>query len=148
MPSDRKMPTIYVRLLKMPRIKRAAIKVSVVASIRAKSNGVRYGCCQPEHLIPLDIAVNRVYPSKGPQINRQSQPSRPSPTYAQPRRPTRQWPRRSRVAGRLMKLPASGFTDEQRRAVSPCFGRRADGLGISLDRSLAATLAPRSAHLG
>jgi hypothetical protein len=40
MPSDRNMPTIEVRLLKMPRIKKAAITVSVVASIRAKSNGL------------------------------------------------------------------------------------------------------------
>jgi hypothetical protein len=39
MPNERKMPTIAVRLLKRPRIKKRAIALSVVASIRAKSNG-------------------------------------------------------------------------------------------------------------
>jgi len=38
--SERKMPTIEVRLLKRPRIKRIAIALSVVAKMRAKSNGL------------------------------------------------------------------------------------------------------------
>jgi hypothetical protein len=40
-PSDRSMPTIEVRLLKRPKIKKTAIAVSVEASIRAKSNGLK-----------------------------------------------------------------------------------------------------------
>jgi len=39
-PSDSKMPTTEVRLLKMPKIKKTAMAVSIVASIRAKSNGL------------------------------------------------------------------------------------------------------------
>ena len=40
MPRDKNMPVINVRLLKMPRIKKTASAVSVVASIRAKSSGL------------------------------------------------------------------------------------------------------------
>jgi len=40
MPSERKMPTIAVRLLKRPKINKIAIALSVVASMRAKCGGL------------------------------------------------------------------------------------------------------------
>jgi len=52
MPSDRDIPTIEVRLLKRPKIKKTASVVSVVASIRAKSNG----------LILTRLAQNEIHP--------------------------------------------------------------------------------------